>query len=698
MRQYISQTTLLLLTLVGGFRQLEGAGVAAERPVGQSDATADPVAGGLATLSLEELTALKVQTVYGASKREQKTTEAPSSVSIVLRDDIQKHGYRTLGDILNSVRGFYVTYDRGYNYIGVRGFNRPGDFGGRMLLMVDGHRLNDGVYDTAASGTDFPLDVDLIERVEVIRGPGSSLYGNNAFFGVINVVTRRGRDLEGAELGGSAGSFDTWTGRASYGQHLTNGLEWLVSGSLYESAGAARLGFPEFVAKNLDGGWSRQAFASVKYKGVTLQGGFSRRQKDWPTAAYGTVPDAQSPRLGTVDERAWADLKFEREFAREWRLQARGYFDRYQFDGEYPYDYDADSSTAPDLNRDLAIATAAGLDLSVSKTLWSRHQLTLGTEWRHDFELTQKNWDVNPPVSNLDSSESADILGCYLQDEWRLRNNLILNMGVRYDHYSAFGDTVNPRAGLIFSPWEQTAFKALYGQAFRAPNAYELYYIGTSSRANPSLQPETIRSYELIWEQQFGPHWRTSLAMFWNDVEDLINQDVDPGADPVDPADDLYFFNNLGSATARGVEFETESQLPWGMRVLASYTFTDTEDQVRGGQLSNSPRHLGKLNLSQSLWREKVFASLELQAMSGCRTVAGSRTDAYSVVNFTLFSRELIKGLEFSASIYNLLDQTYRQPVSADFNYTGPTSGNTVALDTVEQDGRSFRVKLTYRF
>jgi iron complex outermembrane receptor protein len=641
---------------------------------------------------------IEIPTVIGASKHEQKVTEAPSAVSIITRDDIQKYGHRTLADILNGVRGFYVTFDRGYSYIGVRGFNRPGDYGGRMLLMVDGHRLNDGIYDTAASGTDFPLDVDLIERVEIIRGTGSSLYGNNAFFGVINVITRRGRNMAGAEFSGSYGSYDTWTGRASYGQRFTNGVELVVSGTLLDSAGQERLSYPEFVAEDLDGGWARSLFASISYKDFTLQGGFSRRQKDWPTAAYDTVPNSRDPRLFSIDERAWADLKFQHEFGDGWLTMARGYFDRYQYDGDYPYDYDADPLTTPTINRDLAVATSAGLELSVSRTVWEKHRLTVGGEWRHDFELRQRNWDVDSYDQTLDSNERADILGVYLQDEWSIRPNLILNAGVRLDHYSVFGGTVNPRAAVIYTPWTASTFKFLYGQAFRAPNAYELYYAGSGSRANPDLQPETIRSYELVWEQRFGPSWRTSVSAFWFDVKDLINQELDPGADPVSEDDDLYFFNNGGSAVSRGVECEVEGRLPWGLRALASYAFTDTEDKTTGQQLNNSPQHLGKLNVSLPVWREKVFAGLEVQAMSSRDTVAGNKSGAYAIANFTLYSRELVKGLEFSASIYNLFDQRYDHPVSGDFSYTGPISGDTIALDKVRQDGRQFRVKLTYRF
>jgi iron complex outermembrane receptor protein len=645
----------------------------------------------LADLSLEELAAVKVQTVFGASRYEQKVTEAPAAISIVTKDDIKKFGHRTLADILNSVRGFYVTYDRGYSFIGVRGFNRLGDYGGRLLLMADGHRLNDGIFDQAAAGTDFPLDVDLIERVEVIRGPAASLYGNNALFDVINVVTRRGRDFNGAELSSSYGSYDTWTGRASYGQRFTNGVEFVMSGTLYDSAGQDRLGYPEFVAENLDGGWARNAFASLSYQDFTLQGGFSRRRKDWPTAAYDTVPNSHDPRLFSVDERAWADLKFEHEFDDELRGMARAYFDRYQYDADYPYDYDNNPATTPTTNRDLAVATSAGLEASASKPLWDSHRVTLGGEWRHDFELLQRNWDVDPFTEYLNSNEGADIVGLYFQDEWNIRKDLILNTGLRYDHYSTFGDTLNPRAALIYNPWQPSTFKFIYGQAFRPPNAYELYYVGAGSRANPSLQPETIQSYELIWEQQFSPRCRTSVSAFWNDVKNLINQELDSGSG-------LYYFNNAGSATTRGVGFEVEGKLSCGLRTLASYTFADTEDKSTGQQLENAPQHLGKLGLTQPVWQEKVFASLEMQTMSSRRTVAGGEVDPFTVVNFTLFSRELVKGLELSASIYNLFDQRYSHPVSADFSYTGPISGNPISLDAVQQDGRSFRVKLTYRF
>ena len=125
--------------------------------------------------SLEDLMNVEVASVYSASKYSQKVTEAPSSVSIVTSEQIQLHGYRTLAEILSSVRGFYVSNDRNYTYVGVRGFARPGDYNTRILLMIDGHRINDNVYDQALLGRELPIEVDLIERVEIVRGPSSSL-------------------------------------------------------------------------------------------------------------------------------------------------------------------------------------------------------------------------------------------------------------------------------------------------------------------------------------------------------------------------------------------------------------------------------------------------------------------------------------------------------------------------------------------
>ena len=173
----------------------------------------------------------------------QKVTEAPSSVTIITADEIRGFGHRTLADVLRTVRGFYVTYDRNYSYLGVRGFSRPGDYNARVLLQVDGHRLNDNVFGSALIGTEFPLDVDLIERIEIIRGPSSALYGTSAFFAVINVITKHAAALDERDSRHRqrSGASTRYEGRATYSRRFAAGPELLVSATGFHSDGQQAL-------------------------------------------------------------------------------------------------------------------------------------------------------------------------------------------------------------------------------------------------------------------------------------------------------------------------------------------------------------------------------------------------------------------------------------------------------------------------
>jgi outer membrane receptor protein involved in Fe transport len=672
--------------------------VAAGLPAALGGAEGAPVLRELAAMSLEQLSALKVDVVYGASRHQQETTAAPAAVTVVKRDDIRAHGHRTLADILKGVAGLYVTNDRGYSYLGVRGFNRPGDFGSRILVLLDGQRVNDGIYDAAATDTDFPIDADLIERVEIIRGPGSSLYGTNAFFGVINVVTRRGGDLEGTEATVSAGSYDAWSGRATYGRRFAGGLELLVSGSWQQSAGRPRLDFPEYTAVDLDGGASRSAFARIGWRDFTLQAGYARREKDWPTAAYGTVPGARDPRLSSRDTQWFANLRFERELPAGWLADARLYFDRYRYDGVYPYDYDADPATAPDVNLDFARAVSAGLDWSLANEFRGGHRLTLGGEWRHEFELRQRNWDEATQYDYVLSDRTGDVAGLFVQDEWAFSRRWLLNLGLRFDHYRGIGGTLNPRVAWIHRPDARSAVKVIYGEAFRAPSAYEAYYRGANAAGAPPLGPETTRSYEVVWERGFGAAWRGRASVFLSQVRDLIDFRLEavPGRES-DWMADTYVFENRGGAQIRGVEIEIERRLPGGVQGSASYTLAEARYDATRVRLDNSPRHLGKLNLRAPVGRG-LETGLEIQAMSARRTPRGRMVGGTVLANLTLLHRTLAPGLELSATVGNLFDRRYADPVAVDFTYTGPLSGEFIPLDAVEQDGRTFRLQLIRRF
>jgi outer membrane receptor for ferrienterochelin and colicins len=660
--------------------------------------SAKPTAPDLTELPLEALMDIEVPKVYGASKLEQKATEAPASVTVITADEIKKYGHRTLADVLQSVQGFNVSYDRDYAFLGARGLSL-GDFNDRMLLLVDGHRVNNNYNDGAAIGTDFILDVDLIDRVEVIRGPGSVLYGNNAFFGVINVVTRRGQQLNGVEASTEYGSFDTYKTRVSYGKLYTNGVEVLLSGTYYDSGGQDRLYYKEFdspalnrgVAQNLDGDTSGSFFGSLGYTDFTLEGAFDRRQKANPTGQYSQTVDPTTqtllttftdPRLRTTDERSYTAFKFAHSFPEVVDVTAQVYYDRYTYEIGYPQSLLVGTNVvSSSFSAEKDVGEWWGAELQLNKRLWDRHVITLGAEYRDDF-LQDSRVDVeNQPDDGSHSRTNRQSYGIYVQGDFEVRTNLHLIGGMRYDQYGDFDPAINPRLALIYNPWEKSTFKAIYGTAFRAPSFYE-YTLGGPGQV---LKPEEITGYELVYEQDIGRHLRSSLSGFYNEMNDLIV--FDSGS-----------FTNFNAQT-KGVELALETFWPSGIRGRASYSFQDTRDNSAGWDVPDSPNNLLKLNLTVPLVRDKVFAGLEFQYASNRRslhnttagnqavTVQGEDAAGFGVVNLTLFSQKLIKNLEFSASVYNVLDRHYGDPASS-FH----------VQDIIGQDGRSFRLKLTYRF
>ncbi len=650
----------------------------------------DPSLAELKALSIEEL--LDIPLVYGASRHSQKITEAPSSISIVTADEIKKFGYRTLADVLRAVQGFYVSSDRAYGYIGVRGFNRPGDFGGRVIVLVDGHRINDPVYDSAPVVDDFILDVDLIERVEVIRGPSFSLYGANAFFGGINVITRSGRDMNGAELAGRAGSFSSYQARGSYGKRFDNGVEFLLSASHFDRSGPEKLYFSEFntpklninngIAQNRDGSEGERLFGTLSYKDFKLRGGFVSRDKDVPTAPYSTAGTLfNAPGTKYLDDRYYLDLAYAHEFDNGFDVKGKIYYDWYSFTGDYAL---GSPATGPvTINRNPALAEWWGAEAQVSKRLFDKHRLLLGVEYKDVFNSKQSSFDTVTNAYFSDVSTSWNSKSWYLQDEYTVSSNVIFNAGLRYDYYSFFGDTINPRLALIYNPWKKTTLKLLYGEAFRAPNDFERAFESLGQKPNPDLRPETIRTAELIWDQYLNNYFRFSIAGYHNDVNDLIQQTKDILTD----GRELLVYRNVNNASTWGADLEIEAKTESGIRGQFSYSWQTTEDRATGDTLTNSPEHLLKFNLIAPLYGDKLYAGFQAQYSDSVRTLSGNLADDYWLVNLNLFSQKIIPGMDFSAGVFNLFDEQYAFPGRSEH-----------ISDVIPQDGRTFQLILRQRF
>jgi outer membrane receptor for ferrienterochelin and colicins len=628
----------------------------------------------LTELPLETLMDIEVPRVYGASKFEQAATEAPSSVTVVTADEIKKYGYQTLADVLQSAQGFYGSYDRDYVFLGTRGVNL-GDFNSRILVLVDGHRINNNLTDGAAVGTDFILDVDMIDHVEIIRGPGSVLYGNNAFFGVVNVITRTGRQLNGAEVSGEYGSFDTYKGRFSYGKVFTNGVRVVLSGTMYDSAGPDHLHYSEFDTPsqnngNVDGhdhDSFGSFFGSLGYRDFTMQGAFISRDKQNPTAQYFTT--FNDPRLRSSDDRSYANLKYEHSFPEIVDVTAQVYYDRCDASTDYPI--------TPTVFHEDQVGEWWGTELQLSKRLWQRHTITVGAEYRDDFRQDFHGTDQSTGDTYAEIHRSRYNYGFYGGGDFTVLTNLHFNGGARYDYYRGFDPEISPRAALIYNPFDTATLKAIFGQAFRVPNFDELI--------DPRFQdidPEKITSYELVYEQQLGRHLRSSLSGFYNHMDDLI-------------VFENGMYTNL-NVDAKGLELALEGFWTNGFRGRVSYSYQQTDNRSSDEDLPDSPEHLAKVNLTVPLYQEKVFAGLEFLYTSSRRTVyttttgetlPGADAAGYGIVNVTLYTQNIIKNLQFSASVYNLLDRSYGDPASR-FHQQ----------DIIEQNGRTFRLKLTYRF
>jgi iron complex outermembrane receptor protein len=644
----------------------------------QTDAGAQVRPPDLTTLDLEQLMELEV--VFAASKRNQKPSEVASVVTVVTALQIKQQGFRTLADILRSVPSFYVSYDRNYSYVGVRGFLQAGDFSSRVLLLLNGLRTNDNIYDQAMVGEEFVVDVDLIDRVEVVRGPSAAIYGSSAFFAVINVVTKRGNDINGAEITGSAASFGTYAARATYGKAFTNGIELLASASGVDGTGVSRLYFPEFddqstndgIAEDVDAESSRKLFLAASMGNFALEASHVERRKTLPTASYGT--SFNDPRTQTVDRLLLASISYDRSFANG-SVSGRLHAGQWTYSGEYAFD----AMTQP--NQDRAYGDWFGLDMGATRSFGARDFVTVGLEYRDNYRQDQKNFEPDPYNAYINAQNASQRLGIYAQNELTLFKPLVLYTGVRHDWYETFGSATSPRVGLIYNPGEATTLKLLLGRAFRAPNEFEFHYGGGFSyKLNSALGPERIETLELAAERRIGRGARVTASAFRNTITDLISLEVDP-------VDDLLVFRNARRIDSEGLELGFGWNRGRGITGDFSVMWQETTDRASGVRLTNSPPRMAKAQIVVPIIRDRLSAGMNAQYVAASGTLAGRDAKEFIVTNLSLLAPKLFHHLEMNASVYNLFGVPYGYPGSQEH-----------VQDIIQQDGRSFRVKATLRF
>lgn len=672
--------SLRALGVLAGVLALAGPGAAARAAEPAAGAAASPpaeaAAADLTQLPFEQLLDLRISS---ASQFEQNLRDAPSAVVVLTAADIKNYGWRTLADALATLPGVYLNYDRNYAYLGARGFLRPGDYDSRFLLLIDGNRLNDSVYDEAAIGTEFVLDVDLIDRIEYVPGPGSAIYGPNAFFGVINVITKKGRDFDGMQAAGSVGTDAARQGRVTYGWRGSGGGDLLVSASLYDDPGRDRF-YPEFdtpdqnhgVAHNLDYDRAQNYYAKASWSDFTLALAHSDRTKGIPTASFQQAFD--DPRSKTNDKQSFADLSYAHWFSTDTELAGHLFWNRYDYNGHYIYGPPAT------VNHDGDAALWYGLNLHATTTALHNHKIVAGADFIRDAHRDQFNFDEQPYAQNLDAHHSESRYGVYLEDEVTILPQLLFNAGVRYDDDLVTGRHFNPRTALIWKASGSTTAKAIFGTAYRAPNAYELYYQTPppgGQESNPRLRAEHINTSELVLQQGVFHGGLLSVSLFDYRVRGLITQTTDP-------ANGQLVFENLAVVDAYGAEAAYEQRWDMGAKLRASYAWqiSEAEQDDMHTRLQNSPKHLAKLNLSSPLWPRRLSGGAEVQYVSsrmGLSQVVGG----YWIANLTLLAPLPLKNADVAFSVYNLFDRSYADPTGPEFTQ-----------NAIVQDGRSFRLKL----
>ncbi len=608
--------------------------------------------------------------IITASKIGQQISNAPSAVSTVTAEDIRRFGYRSLADIIGSMRGLYTTNDRTYTYMGGRGFGRTGDYAGRVMLLIDGYQANDNVYNAAYLGNDGLLDAELIDRVEYVSGPGGVTYGNGAFYGIINVITKKGNDVNGLHTGLDLGSFGSQKERITYGKTLDNGLNVLLSASRLGSDGQTHY-YPEFDSpatsngrsRNLDDERNRRFFGKLIFDKWTLTGAFVSRRKSDPTAQFGA--DFNTSPNWIQDSNGFVDLKYDEDFSEALKASYRIYYGQYQYENRAVY--------SGDFYFEKNIGRWWGSEAKFTNTSYANHKLLYGVEYRNDYQQ-----DFYLPASSIEHSQY--LLSGYAQDEYQWRNNIKFNIGARYDYGGKQATYVSPRLAAIYSANEETDLKVSYASAFRRPNVYEKYYSDRSFLLpNRNLRKETVDATEIVLENRPDHQTKIQNSFFYYTTQNLIatSEVGGPG---------IIQYGNWDKAITKGADIELDYFWKSGIHLKTSYAWQLVEDG-NGQWMVNSPKHLFKSNLSMPLVSNKVYLGLELQSFGRRLTEQRNEMAGYSLMNVSLSSTNLIPHVNVSATVRNIFNRDYAI-VASGFN----------TQETILQDGRNIWIQMVYQW
>ncbi|NIF31009.1 catecholate siderophore receptor CirA [Enterobacter sp. Cy-643] len=624
--------------------------------------------------------------VVTASATEQNLKDAPASISVITRDELQKKPVNNLKDVLQNVPGVQLT-NEGDNR---RGVSLRGLDSSYTLILVDGKRVNS--RNAVFRHNDFDLNwipADAIERIEVVRGPMSSLYGSDALGGVVNIITRKvGKTWHG-----------TFTVDSTVQEHRDRGDTWngnfFTSGPLIDDVLGVKV-YGSLGKRQKDG----QQASTTNASGLTPQiEGFTSRNAStefaWTpaenqdvTVGYGF--DRQDRESDSLDKNRIERQDYSLGHNGRWgfgNTELRFYGDK--IDNLNPGNSGAITSRNNSLDGKLVLPLS---DIN--------QFLTFGGEWRHD-KLSDP---VNITGGNS-SKTSASQYALFIEDEWRIFEPLALTTGIRMDDHETYGDHWSPRAYLVYNATDTVTVKGGWATAFKAPSLLQLSPDWTSKSCrgacqivgSPDLKPETSESFELglyyAGDEGILDGVSGSVTAFQNNVEDMIdiqrtaNRSVAPsysnfvGFDK--SGNPIFRYYNVNKARIRGVE--TELKIPFNdqWKLSLNYTYNDGRDLSNGG---NKPLQQQSFHTANGTvdWAPLEDWSFYVSANYTGKQRAVSATDktpgGYIVWN-TGGAWKATKNVKVRAGVLNLGDKDLNRDI---YSYN--------------EDGRRYFMALDYSF
>ncbi|MBQ0719665.1 MAG: TonB-dependent receptor [Gammaproteobacteria bacterium] len=629
----------------------------------------------------------------------QPLSKAPAVASVITAQEISQIGATDIDEILETVPGLHVSRNIGYSPIySFRGIHTTAN--PQVLMLINGIPLTNlfhGDRNLVWGG----MPVEAISRIEIIRGPGSAIYGADAFAGVINIITQSSSEVNGTSVGlryGTSNSKNFWLqtggaiGELAY-MAIIEGRKTDGSSEKINSDSQSVLDFLSGTNASLAPGSINQegeAFDTrleLTYKDLTFRAGSQIRNNEGLGAG---IARALDPSGQAASKRYNADITYEKinltpntgikanisylqtsqEVADDFILLPPGTTGSPLNPIPYPDGIIGNPEIYEHHYRASLTSTFRGIE---------RHELMAGVGYYFGeiYKVEEeKNFGIDPatglpifPGSPLvDVSDTPFIFlnenerensYAFVQDVWHLADDWEFTAGLRFDHYSDFGDTANPRAALVWSARHNLTVKALYGEAFRAPSFAETgEQANPAFLGNPDLKPETLKSYELAFNYKPTYDLTIDLNLFqyyWKDIIHFI---------PTTGGSGTHTAQNAGEQEGHGLELEASWQVNDYLSVLSNYSWQKSEDELTNADAANAPEQQFYIRANTSLpqgWNISLQAN---RVMSRNRTFDDPRQDIddYTTVDFTLRKSFLTDQLELSLITKNLFNDDAREP------------------------------------